>query len=234
MKIEIWSDIVCPFCFIGKRRFEQALEVFDHQDELEIEWKSFQLNPNTVTNTEISVYDNLATHKGIPVEHARQMSDQVTEMAREVGLAYDFDRAVVANTFKAHQMLHFAKQHGLQNETKERLLKAYFTEGKNIDDTQTLMNLGEELGLNSNELKKSLESDQYAEAVRYDIYEAQQLRIQGVPFFVFNRKYGVSGAQHVDAFVQTLEKSYSEWASENQPAKLQTTQGDSCDIEGNC
>ena len=234
MKIEVWSDIVCPFCYIGKRRFEEALKQFDHSEALEIEWKSFQLNPNTITDTETTVYQNLANHKGISVDQAKQMSDQVTQMAKEVGLNYDFDRAVVANTFRAHQMLHFAKTQNLQNETKERLLKAYFTEGMNIDSIDSLIQLGKELGLDTTKLKAALDSGQFAEAVRQDIYEAQQLRIQGVPFFVFNRKYGISGAQQVEAFSQTLNTSFSEWAEENQPTKLQTIQGDSCDVDGNC
>ncbi len=234
MKIEIWSDIVCPFCYIGKRRFEEALQAFEHKDQLQIEWKSFQLNPNTITDTETNVYQNLANHKGIGVDQARQMSDQVTQVAKEVGLSYDFDKAVVANTHRAHQMLHFAKTQNLQNETKERLLKAYFTEGINIDAIDSLIELGNEIGLDTAKLKAALDSGQYAEAVRQDIYEAQQLRIQGVPFFVFNRKYGVSGAQQVDAFTQTMNKSHSEWVAENNPTDLQTIQGDSCDVDGNC
>ena len=234
MKIEIWSDIVCPFCYIGKRRFEEALSYFEHNDQLEIEYKSFQLNPNTVTNTEITAHQNLATHKGISVQEAKQMGDQVTNMAKEVGLTYDFDKAVVANTLRAHQMLHFAKRKKRQLEAKEVLLKAYFTDGENIDDIDTLVMLGEQIGLDASELRNSLETNEFEEAVRYDIYEAQQLRIQGVSFYVFNRKYGISGAQQVDVFKQTMEKSFGEWAEENATTPLQTTSGDSCDVDGNC
>lgn len=234
MKIEIWSDIVCPFCYIGKRRFEEALASFEGKENLEIEWKSFQLNPNTVTDTETSVHQNLANHKGISVEHAKQMGDQVSSMAKDVGLDYDFDKAVVANTLNAHRLLHFAKTKNLQNEMKERLLKAYFTEGHNVDDTDTLMSLGSQVGLDPQEIKEMLVSESYKEEVRHDIYEAQQLRIQGVPFFVFNRKYGISGAQQAEAFTQTLDKSYSEWAQESNQSPLVTIQGDSCDVGGNC
>ncbi|WP_258098684.1 DsbA family oxidoreductase [Marinoscillum pacificum] len=234
MKIEIWSDIVCPFCYIGKRRFEEALQQFSHIDQLEIEYKSFQLNPNTVTNTEISAHQNLASHKGISVQEAKQMGDHVTNMAKEVGLTYDFDKAVVANTLKAHQMLHFAKAKKLQLETKEALLKAYFTDGVNIDDTDSLVGIGESIGLNGVELRKSLDANEFEEAVRFDIYEAQQLRIQGVPFYVFNRKYGISGAQQTEVFQQTLEKSFGEWSAENTTTPLQTISGDSCDVDGNC
>lgn len=234
MKIEIWSDIVCPFCYIGKRRFEEALNQFDHKDQLGIEYKSFQLNPHTVTNTEISAHQNLAQHKGISVEEAKQMGDYVTNMAKDAGLTFDFDKAVVANTMKGHQMLHFAKTQNLQEETKEVLLKAYFTDGKNIDDVDTLVILGKTVGLDGPSLRKSLASNDFEGAVKNDIQEAQQLRIQGVPFYVFNRKYGISGAQQVDTFKQTLEKSFEEWAAENTTTPLQTISGDRCDVDGNC
>lgn len=215
MKIEIWSDIVCPFCYIGKRKFEAALADFEHADALDIEWKSFQLNPNTITDPETSVYQNLAIHKGISVAEAEQMSSHVTEVAHQVGLDYDFDRAVVANTFKAHQLLHFAKKHGKQHPAKELLLRAYFTEGKNIDDVTTLVSLTKELELDGTAVRQMLESGSLADEVRTDIYEAQQLRISGVPFFVFDRKYGISGAQDPALFLQTLNKSFAEWQDQS-------------------
>lgn len=234
MKIEIWSDIVCPFCYIGKRKFEIALKEFSHQHVLEIEFKSFQLNPNTITDTEMTVHQYLAQHKGISVEEATGMGDHVTRIASEVGLKFDFDNAVVANTFLAHQMLHFAKASGMQQAAKERLLKAYFTEGKNMDDLPTLLELAKETGLNVEKLKDALTNQEYAEAVRYDIYEAQQLRIQGVPFFVFDRKYGVSGAQSPEVFLQTLDKSHSEWQAKQAIPALEVEKGESCDADGNC
>ncbi len=234
MKIEIWSDIVCPFCYIGKRRFESAMEQFEHSGKVSIEYKSFQLNPNTVTDTTISAHENLAMHKGITVEQAKQMGDQVTQMAKEVGLHYDFDKAVVANTFNAHRLLHFAKDFGKQIEAKELLLKAYFTEGKNIDDLNELKNIIEILELNSAEFEKNMSDDQFTNEVRSDIQEAGQLRIQGVPFYVFDRKYGVSGAQSADVFLQTLSKSYEEWSQNQNQEALNITKGESCDVDGNC
>ncbi|MFT4835010.1 MAG: putative DsbA family dithiol-disulfide isomerase [Flavobacteriaceae bacterium] len=207
MKVEIWSDVVCPFCYIGKRRFEEALAKFGGKEEVEIEWKSFQLNPQTVSNPNISSHQNLANHKGISVEQATDMANQVTEMASNVGLSFDFDKAVVANTFNAHRLLHFSKAHGKQNELKERLLKAYFEKGENIDDKASLITIAEEVGLDKQAVQDFLNSDELAMEVKADIHEAQSLSIHGVPFFVFNRKYGISGAQPVEAFLQTLEKA---------------------------
>jgi predicted DsbA family dithiol-disulfide isomerase len=207
MKVEIWSDVVCPFCYIGKRRFEEALARFGGKEEVEIEWKSFQLNPQTVSNPNISSHQNLANHKGISVEQATDMANQVTEMASNVGLSFDFDKAVVANTFNAHRLLHFSKAHGKQNELKERLLKAYFEKGENIDDKASLITIAEEVGLDKQAVQDFLNSDELAMEVKADIHEAQSLSIHGVPFFVFNRKYGISGAQPVEAFLQTLEKA---------------------------
>lgn len=213
MQIEIWSDVVCPFCYIGKRKFEQALNEFAHAAEVKITWKSFQLNPNTVTDPESNIHEYLATHKGISLTEATRMNDYVTAMAREVGLEYDFDKAVVANTFNAHRVIHFAKKYDLQGEAKERMLRAYFTEGKNIDDIPTLVELGSEIGLPAAELSQMLHSDALKDEVKYDMSEAQQLRIHSVPFFVFNRKYGVSGAQPVEVFLNTLEKTYQEFST---------------------
>jgi predicted DsbA family dithiol-disulfide isomerase len=138
MKIEIWSDIVCPFCYIGKRRFEKALAQFEHRDEIEVEWKSFQLSPGLKSEPGKSIHQFLAEHKGISLDEARGMNDYVTQMAAQETLEYDFDKAVVANSLKAHQLIHFAKANGKQEEAEELLFRAYFTEGKDIDNPQTL------------------------------------------------------------------------------------------------
>lgn len=233
MKIQIWSDVMCPFCYIGKRRFEQALEKFEHKDEIEVEWKSFQLNPNLVTDPTININQYLADIKGITIDHAKQLNDQVTQMAAEAGLTYDFDKAVVANSFDAHRFAHLAKQNGLGDEAEEALFKAYFTEGKNIADHETLAELGASIGLDKDEVAHTLKGNKYAINVNQDIAQAQQLGVRGVPFFVMDMKYAVSGAQPVDAFTQTIEKAYSEWVV-NKTAKLEIIEGDSCDINGNC
>lgn len=214
MKIEIWSDIMCPFCYIGKRRFEVAMQRFEHKDDVEVEWKSYMLSPDMVTDPSINMNEFLAKHKGISVEEATAMNDYVVNMAAQSGLTYNFDKAIPANSFNAHRLLHFAKQHGKQNEAEEAIFRAYFTEGKNIDDAPTLMNIASDLGLDTNALAQAMGSEAFVQDVVADIEEAQQLGVRGVPFFVFNRKYAVSGAQDPDTFLQTLEASYEEWREE--------------------
>jgi len=232
MKIEIWSDVMCPFCYIGKRRFEEALQNFKHKDDVEVEWKSFQLNPDLETDPNLNITQYLADVKGWTLDYAQQLNNQVTEMAAGVGLTYNFDKAVVANSFDAHRFAHLAKKHGLGDDAEEALFRAYFTEGKNIADHATLTELGIEMGLDETEVKQILESDTYAGEVKHDIAEAGYLGIRGVPFFVMNGKYGVSGAQMVPVFVETLEKSYSEWRQEK--SLINIIEGDSCAPGGDC
>jgi len=230
MKIEIWSDIMCPFCYIGKRRFDYALAQFDHKDKVEIEWKSYLLSPELVTDPNKNLHEFLAEHKGISLEEAKSMNDYVTNMAANVGLEYDFDKAIPANSFNAHRLLHFAKEHGLQTETEEALFKAYFTEGKNIDDSATLTAIAASVGLNTEALTEAMGSEAYFQDVVMDVQEAQNIGVRGVPFFVFDRKYAISGAQEADAFIQTLEKAFEEW---QQPAApLDVMEGDSCGVDG--
>lgn len=232
--VEIWSDIVCPFCYLGKRKFEEALAQFEGKDQVRVVWKSFQLNPDVVTDTSISVYEHLSRSKGITEDVARQMAEGVTMRAKEVGLNYDFDKAVVANTFKAHCLLHLAKEHGLQNAAKERLLKVYFIEGMNVDDLDILVKLGVEVGLNADEIRDKLTSDAFRDEVEEDIDLAQRFGISGVPFFVFDRKYAVSGAQEAPVFLQTLERSYGEWKKINPDVDLKVTEGAQCKPDKNC
>jgi predicted DsbA family dithiol-disulfide isomerase len=234
MKVEIWSDVMCPFCYIGKRRFEAALEEFGHKDNIEVEWKSFQLNPDLETDPKININEYLAERKGITPDHARQMNDYVTNLAAEVGLKYDLDKAIVANSFNAHRIGHLAKKHGLGDVMEEALFKAYFSEGKNTDDKQTLVELGVAVGLDRDELIQTLESNAFADEVKHDIAEAQYLGIQGVPFFVMNNKYGVSGAQAVPVFAQTLEKSFGEWQQAKNKPQLTIIEGESCSPDGDC
>ena len=234
MKVEIWSDVMCPFCYIGKRRFENALEQFEHKDEIEIDWKSFQLAPDLETDPAIKIDQYLADKKGFTIDHARQLNAQVTQMDAEAGLTYNFDKAVVANSFNAHRFTHFAKTHGLGIEAEEQLFKAYFTDGANIDDKATLIELGVQIGLDASEIGHMLESNAYADEVKHDIAEAQQLGIRGVPFFVLNNKYGISGAQAVPVFEQTLQKAFGEWRLENPKPKFEIIEGESCGPDGDC
>ena len=210
MKIEIWSDIMCPFCYIGKRRFDEALAQFAHKDQVEIEWKSFMLSPDMQTDPSKNINQFLAEHKGISLEEATGMNDHVANIAAQAGLTYNFDKAVVANSFNAHRFIHFAKQYGKQSEAEEKLFAAYFTEGKNIDDAPTLIAIAAEIDLDAAKLTNVMGSGAYAKDVLADIQEAQELGIRGVPFFVLNRKYAISGAQETAVFLDTLEKAFAE------------------------
>ena len=210
MKVEIWSDVVCPFCYIGKRKFENALQNFTHRDEVEVVWHSFELTPDFQPIPGESIHASLAKKKGVSVEEGRKMNDYMTTAAKEVGLAYDFDRTIPANTFLAHQLIHLGAHHGRQDATKERLMAAYYLEGQNIGDLDTLVKLGTEIGLDATEIRAALTAGTYAEAVRLDEYHAQQINVRGVPFFVFEDKYAVSGAQPSELFSEVLEKVWDE------------------------
>ncbi len=216
MKVEIWSDVVCPWCHIGKRRFEAALERFPHRDSVEVEWKSFELDPGAVSApagqpagaTEYA--ERLAAKYGTSLLGAQQMTDTMTVQAAAEGLDFRFDRAVRANTFDAHQVIHLAGLRGIQDAVKERLLRAYFTEGEAVGDRQTLVRLAGEAGLDPDEVRAALEEQRHAGDVRADEAEAAALGISGVPFFVVDRKYGVSGAQPAEALLSVLERAWAE------------------------
>jgi predicted DsbA family dithiol-disulfide isomerase len=211
MKVEIWSDVVCPFCYIGKRRIEKALEDFPAIDNVEIIWRSYQLDPDLkpVPGGQ-SVHEYLGKRKGTSAAEGKKMNDHMADMAKEVGLEYNFDKAIINNTFNAHRLIHLAKKHQRQDAMKERLFAAYYTEGQDIGDLETLVKLGEEVGLDGTEIRDMLQSDTYAQDVQQDIYEAQQVGVRGVPFYVFNDKYAVSGAQPTELFREVLEKVWEE------------------------
>ncbi len=231
MKIEIWSDIVCPFCYIGKRKFEIALAAFPARDKVEIEWRSFQLDPSMENIPGKSVHAYLAERKGCSIEEAMDMNNMMSNVAKEVGLNYNFDIAVINNTLNAHRLLHFAKSKGLQSALKERLFHAYYTEGKDVSDIVSLSDLASEIGLNKVEVSEMLASDIYKNEVELDQYYAEQVGARGVPFFVFNNKYAVSGAQPPEMFSEVLEKV---WKDENPNIIDTEITGAICGPEGNC
>jgi predicted DsbA family dithiol-disulfide isomerase len=210
MKIEIWSDIACPFCYMGKRKFDIALAQFEGREGVQIEWKSFLLNPELKTDPNRSIFQYLSEIKGFPEEQARQMMTQITESGSAIGLDYHFDQVVLANTVKAHQLLHEARIQGFQHEMEERLFEAHFVEGKNIDDVNILVNLASEVGMNITALDVKILSGQYTTELEADIELAQQFGVRGVPFFVFDRKYAVSGAQEPETFLKTMEQVLAE------------------------
>jgi predicted DsbA family dithiol-disulfide isomerase len=230
MKVDIWSDVRCPFCYIGKRKFEMALEKFPHKDDVKVEWHSFQLDPNLKTTTEVNAIDHISEIKGISHEQAVQMHRNVTSVAKEVGLDFDFDKAIVANSFNAHRLIQLAKTHGLGNEIEEQLFKAHFIEGKNIDDNEVLIQTGISAGLNEKEVREVLSSDAFAKEVKQDERQAQSIGVRGVPFFVLNDKYAVSGAQSPETFLEVLEQTWEEFEKENKT--LITVEGESCSADG--
>jgi predicted DsbA family dithiol-disulfide isomerase len=210
MKVEIWSDVMCPFCYIGKRRFESALEKFSGAKDVTVEWKSFQLNPDLKTQPGKSINQHLAEVKGITLEKAAEMNAYVTNMAKDAGLEYHMEKAIVANSFDAHRLSHLAKKYDAQDKVEELLFAAYFTEGKNTADHKVLTEIGAAAGLDAKEVEQVLNSELYAMDVHNDVNEAQMIGVRGVPFFVFDRKYAVSGAQPVEAFLQTMERAAAE------------------------
>ncbi len=230
MNIEMWSDIACPFCYIGKRRLELALTSFPHRDKVKVIYRSFELDPNAPRDIELDVYDILSKKYGTSREQAISMSAGVAEQARSVGLTFNFDTMVLTNTFDAHRLIHHAGKQGLAGEMKERLLYAYFTESRHLGDHETLATLAEETGLDRSDVLRMLKEGDYTEVVRADEQEAERLRIRGVPYFVVNRKYAISGAQPVEAFAGALEQI---WAEE-QPLTVLREGGSGCTPDGAC
>ncbi|MEO6908657.1 MAG: DsbA family oxidoreductase [Abditibacteriaceae bacterium] len=232
MKVDIWSDIRCPFCYIGKRKFEIALEQFPHKDNIEVVWHSFELDLNLKTDPSANSLERLAQRKGMTIQQAQQMVQHVSDAAKEADLHFDTSKTVTANSFNAHRLIQLAKTKGLGKEAKEQLLKAFFIDSKNIDDDQTLTEIGSLIGLDPDEVEKLLSSNAYEEAVRQDEMQAQNLGINGVPFFIFNNKYAVSGAQSPATFLQALEQSWGE--SEEADELDIIVEGKTCPTNGDC
>jgi predicted DsbA family dithiol-disulfide isomerase len=205
IKIDIWSDIACPWCYIGKRHLEAGLAALgEDAPDVEIEYHSYELSPDTPLDFEGSTTEYLSKKKGLPLERVEQMLEHVTGVAAQAGLEYHFEKVAHVKTLKAHELLHLAKARGVQLEMKERLLRAYFVEGGRVNRIDQLVAFAEEVGLDPVETREALESGRYADDVQADIAQAGAYGIQGVPFFVFDGKYGVSGAQPAEAFSQVL------------------------------
>lgn len=215
MKVEIWSDIACPFCYIGKAHFEKALEKFGQSDEVEVVYKSYQLDPDYHHQKGDTALSVLSQKKGMPETQVEAMTSQIVEMAHQVDLKMDFKNNLPANTFDAHRLIHLAAKEGKQKEVLEALFEAHFTDGKNIEEKSVLIEIGQKIGLSKEEVERLLTSDEYAYDVKQDIMEARNIGVRGVPFFVFNQKYALSGAQPIDTFDELLNKSYTEWKKDH-------------------
>lgn len=210
MKIEIWSDVACPWCYVGKRRFESALATFPQRDQLDIVWRSFELDPNAPARADRPTVELLATKYRMPVAQAQQMMDNMTTTGAADGITFRFDRSISGNTFDAHRLIHFAATHGKREAMVERLFAAYFTDGDAIADLDTLVRLATEAGLDADAVRAMLASDAHAADVRADEARAQQFGITGVPFFAIDEKYGISGAQSAAVLSDALTQAFAE------------------------
>lgn len=210
MKIDIWSDIVCPFCYIGKRHLELALDGFEHADDVEIVWHSYELDPTIEAVPDGTLVEKIAAKYGMTPEQSQRSQEDIAARAAEVGLEFNWREAKFGNTFNAHRLVHLAAKHGRATEAHERLMRAYFTEGVAVGDVNELQRLGEELELPFDELRELLTGTDYATEVRADEEQARSLGISGVPFFVLGEKYAVSGAQPVELFEQALAQTWNE------------------------
>ncbi len=230
MKIEIWSDFACPFCYIGKTRFEEALNKFEHKNEVEVIYKAYQLNPYAPKEMEGSAYEAFAKGHNMTPAQAKERFKMFEQNAKSVGLTYNYDIIQMTNTFDAHRLAKYANTKGLEEKLTTRLMKAYFTDGLNLSDIDTLTKLAKEVGLDEKKSKELLLTDQYKDEVNAQIDEARKVGVQGVPFFVINRKYGVSGAQQTDYFYQALNQIWQE----DHPLKTLDEQNEdaSCNDEG--
>ena len=234
MKVEIWSDIACPFCYIGKREFEHALARFPDKEQVDVVWKSFQLDPSAPKRAEGDMYDMLVKKRGSTREQTKAMVGGIVERARTLGLDYQMDKAVMVNTYDGHRLIQLAKGKGLGDAMEERLFKAHFVEGADLSDQATLQRMGEEAGLTAQDVAALWADDAFGDAVRADILEAQRIGVRGVPFFVLDGKYAVSGAQAEEHFLGALQQA---WAERPAPVLQElggADDGPVCDPAGNC
>jgi predicted DsbA family dithiol-disulfide isomerase len=230
MDIEIWSDIACPWCYVGKRRFEAALAEFEHADDVRVTWRSFELDPAAPPEREGERAARLAEKYGMTVERAREMERQMTDTAAGEGLDFHLDIARSGSTFDAHRLVHLAAEHALQDAMKERLLRAYFSEGELMSDNDTLVRLAAEVGVDEDEVREMLSGDRFAEEVREDERTAAAFGISAVPTFVVDRALGVSGAHPPEALLRLLREGWTR----RTPAPVVVAGGEACGVDGDC
>ncbi len=229
MKVEIWSDVVCPYCYMGKIIFESALKKFPQSNELEIIWHSYQLDPSLNKGKNGDLYQYMADMEGVSYEEAVAGQNEVAAKARESGLVYNFDKAIITNTFDAHRLIHLAGKYKLADLAEEQLFKACFTEGLDISNHDVLLNIGQQIGLDKNQILQMLDSNEFANDVHTDIEDAENLNLYYVPFFLFDRKHIITGVVSEDDFLKVLNKVFTK-----DDADIETIQGKSCSLDGTC
>ncbi len=237
MKIEVWSDIMCPYCYIGKLHYEKALQQFEYKDQIELEWKAFLLNPDLPGKGKgIPVMDYLHNTVGVSEENIKKMNEQIAELAKENGVKSNLENAVAANSLDAHRLIKLAATKGLDSKVMSLLSKAYFEEAKDYSDHKILTEIGTTAGLDNKEIEKLLSSDDYAYEVKQDIQEANNLEFDTVPTFLFNRKHALVGSQPVGAFLKTLQKAFFKWQRQDlkENGNVDVTEGKSCSVDGTC
>jgi len=236
MKIEIWSDIACPFCFIGKRQLENALKEFPHSNQIEVEWKSFLLDPSIPKDANQSLSDYFINTKGLTLSQVEKLTKRIQNHAHQAGLDFNYDRAIAANTLNAHRLSHLAKTKSaeLQNRAEDLLFKAYFIEGKNVNEMQVLIEIGTQLGLEAKEVEETIMEQRFSEAIRKEGEEATTLGIPVIPHLILNKQQVISGVQTEEKLLQIVEKAYQEWKENKTSSESTIIQGSSCSIDGHC
>ncbi len=238
MKIEVWSDIMCPYCYIGKLHYEKALEQFEYKDQIELEWKAFQLNSDLPDKGNgIPVMDYLHNTVGVSEDDTKKMNEQIAELAKENGVKSNLENAFAANTLDAHRLIKLAATKGLDSKVMQLISKAYFEEAKDYSDHTFLTEIGTTAGLEKKEVEKLLGNDDYAYEVKQDIQEANNLGFDTVPTFLFNRKHALVGSQPVGAFIKTLQKAFLKWQKQDAVQNeddVDVTKGKSCSVDGTC
>lgn len=236
MKIEVWTDIMCPYCYIGKIHYEKALQQFDHADEVELEWKAFQLNPNLPDKGQgYPVKEYLVNSVGYPEEGIESMFSNIRKLADHAGVPFNLPNSVAANTRDAHRLIKLAATKGLDSVVVGKLGKAYFEEAKDYSDWELLVSIGKEAGLEEEEVRRMLESDDFTYEITQDMQEAANLGFDTVPTFLMDRRQAIIGSEPVDMFVKVLNKAYDDWKNRTEKEKeLEITIGKSCSADGTC
>lgn len=232
MKVEIWSDVMCPYCYIGKKVFENAISRFSHAGKIDVVWKSYILDPSIPTGGKQDRYQYMLDVEGVTREEVIASQQELGEQAKSVGITYNFDSIVFSNTRDAHRLIHLANKYNQGSMAEDLLFKAFFTDGLDVSDKNVLLNIGKKLGLDETEVSSVLDSDMYEEDVRADIQEAERLGLEFIPYFWFDRKSVVTGVVTEDDFVRVLEKAFGNTSGDDSDPDM--IQGRSCSLDGTC